>query len=116
MKSTLKSAVGTNDTNEEFVLFCDNLSPHTSQELQKAVRSLNGIVWYGVANSMNISHPVDSGFGQMLKTTLKRKQNEWLQLDENIDLWLGNIPEKKLDIKQGRILITHWVGDAWKIF
>ena len=51
----------------------------------------------------------------MLKTTVKKIQDEWLELDEDIDLWLGNIPEKKLDIKQRRILITYWVGDAWEI-
>eukprot|EP00112_Aurelia_sp_Birch-Aquarium-sp1_P017284 Seg3990.4 transcript_id=Seg3990.4/GoldUCD/mRNA.D3Y31 product="hypothetical protein" protein_id=Seg3990.4/GoldUCD/D3Y31 len=36
-------------------------------------------------------------------------------MDDNIDLWLGNSTERKLDTKQRRILITHWVGDAWEL-
>ena len=31
------------------------------------VRSLGGIVWFGVADATDIWQPVDSGFGQMLK-------------------------------------------------
>ena len=37
------------------------------------------------------------------------------EMDENIDIWLGNGAEKKLDTRQRRILITHWVGDAWEL-
>ena len=40
-------------------------------------------------------------------------QDEWLEHDENIDLWLGNL-EEKLDTKRRRILITHWVGEAYE--
>ena len=39
-------------------------------------------------------------------------QDEWLEDDSNIDLWLGN-SDQKLDVKQRRILITHWVGEAY---
>ena len=32
---------------------------------------------------------------------------------DNVDLWLGNT-ERKLDVKARRILITHWVGEAYQ--
>ena len=35
-----------------------------------------------------------------------------MEQDENIDLWTEN-GDKKLDVKQRRILITQWVGEAF---
>eukprot|EP00794_Sanderia_malayensis_P002845 gene2845-3290_t len=84
-------------------------APYDSNE----VRKINGIVWYGVAGATDIGQPVDCGFGSMLKSMTRTIQDEWLEDDENIDLWLGN-SEHKLDVKQRKILITHWVGEAVK--
>eukprot|EP00794_Sanderia_malayensis_P013463 gene13463-14854_t len=49
----------------------------------------------------------------MLKFMTHTIQDEWLEDNENIDLWLGN-SEQKLDVKQRRILIKHWVSQAFK--
>ena len=49
----------------------------------------------------------------MLKQMVSKIQDEWLEHDENIDLWLGN-SEEKLDTKRQRILIPHWVGEAYE--
>ena len=49
---------------------------------------------------------------ERLKTKISSLQEQWLEQDENIDLWTGN-SEKKLDVMQRRILITHWVGNAY---
>ena len=104
---TLKPAViNTSETNKEFVLFCDNLSAQTNELFLSEVRKLNGIVWFGLAGATDIWQPVDCGFGYMLKSLVCTIQDEWLQSDNNIDLWLGN-GEEKLDVKQRRILITH---------
>ena len=40
-------------------------------------------------------------------------QDEWLESQENIDLWLGN-SEKNLITSERRILMTHWVGEAYE--
>ena len=48
----------------------------------------------------------------MLKQKVSRIQDDWLEHDNNIDLWLGN-SDKKLTAKKRRILITHWVGEAY---
>ena len=37
--------------------------------------------------------------------------DEWLEEDENMDIWIGNSDEK-LTASKRRILITHWVGEA----
>ena len=110
VKGTLKPA--TSHLNE-FVLFCDNLHGQLSDLFKSEVSKLGGIVWYGVPNATDIWQPVDSGFGQLLKKLTDHEQQQWLESDENIDIWLGN-SEKKLTAKERRILITHWVGEAYK--
>jgi len=86
---TLKPAVMiTSETNKEFVLFCDNLSAQTNELCLSEVRKLNGIVWFGLAGTTDIWQPVDCGFGYMLKSLVRTIQDEWLQSDNNIDLWL----------------------------
>ena len=109
-KKTLKPAVSDNES--EFVLFCDNLTAQTSNAFLSEIRAMNGIVWFGETGATDIWQPVDNGFGKMLKAKISSLQEQWLEQDENIDLWTGN-GDKKLDVKQRRILITHWVGEAF---
>ena len=98
---------------KEFVLFCDNLTAQVTEEFLQAVRENNGIVWLGVTGATDIWQPADCDIGRMLKQTISRIQDVWLEHDNNIDLWLGNC-EKKLTAKRRRILITHWVGEAYR--
>ena len=97
---------------KEFVLFCDNLTSQVSEEFLQVVREINGIVWFGVIGVPDIWQPVDCDIGRMLKQTVSRIQDEWLEHDDNIDLWLGNC-EEKLTAKKRRMLITLWVGEAY---
>ncbi len=116
VKKTLKPVImkGTETSeNEEFVLFCDNLSAQTNELFLQEVRKLNDIEWYGLAGATDNWHSIDCGFGHMLKSMVRTLQDEWLQSEDNIDLWLGN-SEEKLGAKQRRILRTHWVGEAYK--
>jgi len=110
VKNTLNSAVSEDES--EFVLFCDNLSAQVSEDFLREVRAINGIVWFGEPGATDIWQPVDNGFGKMLKSKISSLQEQWLEEDDNIDLWTGN-SDKKLDVKQRRILITHWVGNAY---
>ena len=52
-------------------------------------------------------------FGHLLKVLLKHEQQKWLECEDNLECWLGN-DNKKLSAKQRRILLTHWVGEAYK--
>ena len=111
VEQTLKPAVKDNE-NSEFLLFCVNHSARTDALFLSKVKALNGIVWFGVPGATDIWQPVDCGFGNMLKSMVRTVQDEWLEDDSNIDLWLGN-SDQKLDVKQRRILITHWVGENY---
>eukprot|EP00794_Sanderia_malayensis_P016569 gene16569-18252_t len=59
--------------------------------------------------------PVDCGFGSMIKSMTHIIQGEWLEDYQNIELWLGN-SEQKIHVKQQRILISDWMGEALSYF
>jgi hypothetical protein len=107
VQRTLAAAVG----EEEFVLFCDNLLAQTSDEFLSAVRGINGIVWFRLKDATGMWQPVDSGMGALYKRLVGQIQDEWLEEEENIELWLGN-SERRLTASDRRILITQWVGKA----
>ena len=108
VNKTLKPAI---TEGEEFVLLCDNLTAQTSEDFKSAVKNINGIVWYGLPGATDIWQPVDAGYGWLLKKLTAKAQNDWLELEENLDTWMGN-NEKTLTASDHRILITQWVGKA----
>ena len=109
IEKTLKPAVTDLD---RFVLFCDNLSAQVTPVFKSAVKELGGITWYGVPNATDIWQPVDAGFAQLLKRHVAMEQDQWLCEEENIEKWLET-DGKKLSVKERRILITEWVGQAY---
>ena len=98
---------------QDFILFCDNLEGQTALLFQEEVRQSGGIIQYGVKNATGLWQPVDAGIGRLLKVLVFHEQQDWLKYDQNIDLWMGN-SEERLTVKQRRILITRWVGDAYE--
>ena len=50
--------------------------------------------------------------GQILKVLIAHEQQDWLEDDDNRDLWMGN-SEQSLTTKLRRILITQSVGEAY---
>ena len=93
----MKPAVKT-DKNEDFTLFFDNITAQTTALFRGEVKSINGLVWYGASGDTDIWQSVDCGIGQTLKRAVANLQKEWLDDDDNLDLWLGNT-ERKLDVK-----------------
>ena len=65
-------------------------------------------------NATDLWQPVDAGMGRLLKVLVFHEQQDWLEYDQNIDLWMGN-SEEKLTVKQRRILITQWVAAYEKL-
>ena len=57
--------------------------------------------------------PVDAGYGYSYKKLVAQSQDQWLELEDNVDLWMGN-GSKKLSVGDRRILITQWVGEAYE--
>ena len=48
-----------------------------------------------------------------MKKLTAQAQDLWLELEENIDIWMGN-SNKVLTASDRRILITQWVGEAYE--
>lgn len=97
---------------ERFVLFCDNLTGQVSSEFKEAVAKLGGVVWYGLPGATDLWQPVDAGYAQILKVLIGQAQRKWLDDEENAEKWYGH--ESSFSAKERRILITHWVGEAYK--
>ena len=97
---------------ERFVLFCDNLSAQISTPFKEAVSNLGGVCWFGLPNATDLWQPVDAGYAQLLKTFVFQMQNDWLDREDNADLWHGN--EAGFSAKDRRILITLWAGEAYQ--
>ncbi|XP_065664823.1 uncharacterized protein LOC136086454 [Hydra vulgaris] len=110
VKNTVSNAVANLD---EYVLLCDNLTDQVSDEFLNEVRQHKGIVWFGVPNGTHFWQPVNAGPGKAFKSHIKVEQNIWLENDENIELWLGK-NDRKLSAKDRRILLTRWVGEAYR--
>ena len=64
-------------------------------------------------DATDIWQPVDAGYGWLVKKLISKAQDNWLELDENIDIWMGN-SEKPFTTSDRRILITQWVGEAFE--
>lgn len=114
IKKTLEPGVKSGkEGNKEFILLCDNLSAQVTDDFKKAVRDINGIVYYGPSGATDLWQPVDAAYGSTLKKLITQEQDQWLELEDNIDKWLGN-SEKPLTASDRRILISEWVGNANK--
>ena len=79
---------------QDFILFCDNLEGKTTLFFQEEVRKSGGIIWYGDKNATDLWQLVDAGMGRLLKVLVFHEQQDWLEYDQNIDLWMGNSEEK----------------------
>ena len=55
---------------------------------------------------------MDAGYAQTLKSLIAKIHQEWLDYDDNADRWFNNV--KPYTAMERRVLITHWVGDAWE--
>ena len=107
VKGTLKPSV-----EGRFVLFLDNLEGQIAEEFKKSVADIGGVCWYGLPGATDIWQPVDAGYAELLKVKVRQAHYKWLDSDENADKWYGE--DKKFTASERRILITHWVGDAYR--
>ena len=47
-----------------------------------------------VKHATDLWQPVDAGMGRLLKVLAFHEQQDWLEYDQNIDLWMGKTEEK----------------------
>ena len=52
-------------------MLCDNLIDQSKPAVGKSVSKLNGVVWYGLKNGIDLWQPVDAGYAEKLKTMIK---------------------------------------------
>ena len=109
VNSTLKSSV---EDLDRHVLYVDNLTAQQTDNFKDAVSDLSGVAWYGLKNATDLWQVVDAGIAQTLKVLSGHNYQKWLDEGDNVDSWFGH--ENTLSAMQRRILITHWVGDAWE--
>ena len=72
--------------------------------------NLGSIVWSGVPNATDLCQPVDGGFAEQLKAPVMQQNSSSLDTEENADRWYNG----KISSKERHILISHWVGAAYK--
>jgi hypothetical protein len=108
LERTFKPAVA----DKEFLLFCDNLDAQTHVDFREKVKEYGGFPRYGPPGLTDAWQPVDSGHGQLLKVLTGKVQQNWLEMDENIEQWSGNT-DTNYTAMERRILITQWVGEAY---
>ena len=105
-KGTLKPFV-----EGRFVLFLDNLEGQIAEEFKTEVANADGVCWYGLPGATDIWQPVDAGYAELLKVKVRQAHYKWLDFDENADKWYGE--DNRFTASERRILITHWVGEAY---
>ena len=97
---------------QEKVLFLDNLDSHRCPDFLAALRESNTLARFLPPKCTDIVQPVDAGAGATFINLYTQAQDEWLDDATNLELWESG----KLDASQRRILMTRWVGDAYRKF
>ena len=97
---------------DNFILFLDNLTAHVQDRFRETVEELNGLGWFGIPGATDIWQPVDGGYASTLKALIRQKFFNWLDDAENLDKWYG--ADSHITASEKRILITHWVGKAYR--
>ena len=87
------------------------MSAQTTDIFKETIAKLGGVVWFVPPNTTDITQPVYAGYAEILKTLVRREQDEWLEDSDNCDKWYGI--NHKFSVKERRILICHWVGNAY---
>ena len=95
---------------EESLVFCDNLDAQIQPEFVDRLSTVNGFRYLFPTDCTEQVQPIDGGVGYQLKVETGHEFEDWLEDDENLDLWENG----KLSESDKRILITKFVGAAWE--
>jgi hypothetical protein len=52
------------------------------------------------------------GVAALMHFLIEQEQSLWMDEDDNLELWEGNDPQRKMNMSMKRVLMTHWVGCA----
>ena len=87
----------------------DNLDAQCTKEYRAKMNEGNiHVMHYPPKTSDKGLAPVDNGAGRAIQKSIGDLQEEWLESDDNMEMWEGN----KMTASQRRVLVSKWVGDA----
>ena len=52
---------------------------------------------------------IDVGYGKMMKKKIGEQMENWLEEEENLEMWHDSIPAKTK-----KVLMAKWAGAAWR--
>jgi hypothetical protein len=88
------------------LLFCDTLDSQVHEGFLSALHEID---------TSRYLLPPNGGIGAVIKVKIGQAQDEWLDVEGNLDAWEGDPNATyKLDASMRRILVTQWVGTAWE--
>ena len=77
---------------EEKLMFCDNLDAQTTSSFLDLLRQVGCSQFLTPPETTDLVQAVDDGLGRQVKVQVGRQLEEWLDVDQNLDLWEnGNI-------------------------
>lgn len=97
---------------EERVLSVDGLAAHKTEEFVAKLRSIRFNRFVLPGGETECTQPVDKGQAALMHWLVEEEQSKWIEEDDNLVLWEGNDPNRKMTMSMKRILMTHWVGAA----
>ncbi|XP_044179647.1 uncharacterized protein LOC122961127 [Acropora millepora] len=92
------------------VIFADNVGFQQEKGFHEMCRKkINAIIYLLPEYHTDKVQPIDAGFGKQMKAKIGEAMKEWLEEDENLDMW-----HDRLSAKQRRILQDTMTGKAWR--
>ena len=94
----------------ENVLFLDNLNCQVTGDFYKVCKEVASTLVYALpAEETDKCQPIDQGEGYLIKKLMGQELDKYLEQSDNLTKW-----QSSLTAGERRILITHWLGEAWE--
>lgn len=101
---------GVSDSNTRYLLLADNLDAQIQDSVRALLKSHQVDLHLLPPGKTDFAQPIDAGFGRAVKHEMGEAMDKWLDDDGNLEKWEGNA----LTASDRRILMTHWLGAAFK--
>ena len=104
---TLVPGIG-RDTQEEKVIFADNVGFQQEKQFHEACRKdVNAVIYLLSKNHSDKVQPIDAGCGRLVKAKIGEAMERWLEEDDTLELW-----HDKVSARTRRILMSKWTAQA----
>jgi len=101
---------GIADDDSRYLLLADNLDAQTHDTFRSELKRLQVDLHLLPPGKTDFAQPIDAGFGRVVKLYMGEEMDKWLDDDNNLERWESNA----LSASDRRILMTHWLGHAYK--